>query len=334
MRILIIYDSGAADWSAEDVRAVLDCVDATAGALERAGHRVSRVPITADLAWLDAIRGTDLVFNLCEGVSGVSRLEYNVAGAIDLLGIPYTGVSCWTMMICHRKPVLNALLAASDLPVPEWLVPDWGRPVPNTFPLPAIVKPAAEDASAGVDQGSVVTTAAQLEARVQWVTEEFGSAMVQQYIPGREVAVGFVGDVTLPLSEIDFGDLPDGAWPIVTFKAKWSPGSTDDRGTQPVCPAQMESRLRSVIVDIATAAWCLVDGSGYGRVDLRLDSDGHPWILEVNPNPDSSPDAGLANMARAAGWTYDELVLRIVDAAGRASTTPLTTAAVQEPPAA
>ncbi len=310
----MVYDGGAEDWSAKDIRAVLAPVRAVAEVLAGDGHEVATVPIADDLGWLDAVRRSDVVFNLCEGIGGVSHLEYKVGAAIELAGIPVTGCSSWTSTICHRKPLLNAVLAAHGLPVPEWYVTT-GAPGPADFSLPAIVKPAAEDASLGIEQGSVVTTTADLAQRVAATADQFGEVMVQRYVDGREVNVGFVDDVTLPLSEIDFGGMPDGAWNIVSFDAKWTQGSPEDRGTQPVCPAPIDPALAARIVDVAEAAWRAVRGAGYGRVDLRVDADGGVWLLEVNPNPDISVDAGLANMARAAGWSYADLIGRVFDAA-------------------
>ena len=314
MRVVILYDSGAEDWTQEDVHAVLGCVDATRHALERAGHEVERVAVGHDLAWLDRVRTADAVFNLCEGVGGQSHLEHHVASTIELLGVPTTGVSAWTIMMCYRKPMLNAILAANGLPIPEWRVPADDTDL-DDFPLPAIVKPAAEDASVGVDQDAVVTDGHELRERVAWASKEFGDVIVQRYIGGREIAVAFVGDEVLPVSEIDFSTMPGDHWPIVTFQAKWSPNSPDYKGTVPVCPADIDDALRDRIIAIASNAWKTVNGKGYGRVDFRLDNESSPWLLEVNPNPDSSTDAGLANMARAHGWTYDELVMRIFEAA-------------------
>lgn len=321
MKIAILYDGGAHDWTTQDIRGVLEPVNAVRQVLHDAGHDVVKIAVQPDLAWVEAVRGVDLVFNLCEGVGGLSHLEHKVAGVLDLLGVPYTGASAWTMMVCHRKPVLNAVLAAQGLPVPPWIIPD-GRGVSRHFPLPAIVKPAGEDASVGIDQGSVVTSRDTMAHRVAWVRDHFGEPMVQAYVDGREFNVGFVGDDVLPLSEIDFRAMPDGAWNIVTFAAKWAGGSAEDAGTQPVCPAKVEPALARQIVDLARAAWNAVHGRGYGRVDMRVDRDGRPWILEVNPNPDISTDAGLANMARARGWSYGDLVLAIVDAALAPAATP------------
>jgi D-alanine-D-alanine ligase len=291
-------------------------VEAVSVVLRAQGHEVVVVPVDTDLKWFEAVRGTDLVFNLCEGVGGVSRLEYPVAAAIELAGIPLTGTSSWTMTICHRKPVLNALLAGYGLPVPRWSVPGHGDDVTD-FLLPAIVKPAAEDASIGIEQGSVVATPEALRKRVARMQGRHGEVVVQEYVPGREFNVGFVGDEILPISEIDFSEMPSGAWPIVSFAAKWHEDSDEYAGTQPVCPAEISDGVAARLREVAATAWSAVEGRGYGRVDMRVDADGYPWILEVNPNPDLSEDAGLANMARAAGWSYDELVGRVVDAAVR-----------------
>jgi D-alanine-D-alanine ligase len=310
----VIYDGGAESWGPEDIRAVLVSAKEVQSALAAAGHEVTRVAVRPDLAWFQIVRGCDLVFNLCEGIEGVSALEIAVASAIDLTGIPYTGCSAWTSTICHRKPVLNSILQAHGLPIPRWHLID-GGPLPNDWPLPSIVKPAAEDASIGIEQTSVVETRKALEGRIREVQEEHGGVLLQRYVAGREIAVGFVGDHILPLSEIDFTHMPDGAWPIVSFSAKWHEESPEYSGTEPVCPAAVDEELAGRIIAVATAAWRIVEGRGYGRVDLRVDVDGQPWVLEVNPNPDLSMNAGLARMARAYGWSHEALVNEIVQAA-------------------
>jgi D-alanine-D-alanine ligase len=316
LRVVILYDGGAHDWTTADIQSVLEPVNEVGDVLATHGHEVVKVGVQPDLAWLDAVRRAGLVFNLCEGVGGLSHLEYKVASTLELVGVPYTGGSAWTMTICHRKPLLNALLESAGLPVPAWCAPETAD-VPADFPLPAIVKPAAEDASVGIEQGSVATSLEALTLRVAWLRSQFGEPLVQRYVDGREFNVGFIGDDVLPLSEIDFRSMPDGAWNIVSFDAKWTPGSAEDAGTQPVCPARVSATLRRRIIETARAAWQAVQGQGYGRVDLRVDAHGQPWVLEVNPNPDISSDAGLANMALARDWSYADLVLAIVNAALR-----------------
>ena len=314
MKAVILYDGVADGWSDKDVSAVLDSVQRVAEVLRGAGHSVQRVPVRPGLRWLAPCRRADVVVNLCEGVGAVSRAESLVAGTLELAGIPFTGVRPEALVTCLRKPVANALLGSRGIPVPRWIQPSGNR-VPTDFPLPAIVKPATEDASVGIDQGSVVTSRRVLTQRVAQLSEEFDEVIVQQYIGGRELAVGFVGDQALPISEIDFSAMPDGAWPILCFDAKWTAGSPADAGSQPVCPARVPKALQERLVSLARDAWRAVGGSGYGRVDFRVDEHGQPWVLEVNPNPDLSEDAGLARMARAFGWSYEDLVLRIVDLA-------------------
>jgi D-alanine-D-alanine ligase len=137
--------------------------------------------------------------------------------------------------------------------------------------------------------------------------------LVQRYVHGREVNVGILGDAVLPIAEIDFGRMPKGMWRIVTYRSKWEDGSDEDLGAAPQCPARLPAALAAQIRKIAVAAWRIVGGAGYGRVDLRIDVRGRPWILEVNANPDIAPDAGLARMAGVAGIDYGALVRQVCE---------------------
>ncbi|HUX34424.1 MAG TPA: hypothetical protein VMV51_11200, partial [Gemmatimonadaceae bacterium] len=139
----------------------------------------------------------------------------------------------------------------------------------------------------------------------------------QRYVDGREVNVGIVGDTVLPVSEIDFGGLPKGMWRIVSYRSKWETGSDEDAGTAPRCPAELPPALEAEVRHLALEAWRLVGGTGYGRVDFRIDAEGRPWILEVNPNPDIAPDAGLARMAKAAGMSYARLIRTVTQLGAR-----------------
>jgi D-alanine-D-alanine ligase len=138
---------------------------------------------------------------------------------------------------------------------------------------------------------------------------------VQRFVDGREVNVGILGDRALPVAEIDFGHMPPGLWRIVSYRSKWEEGSDEDLGAMPRCPAELPPALEAEITSLALAAWRLVGGDGYGRVDFRIDRRGRPWLLEVNANPDISPHAGLARMARAAGLDYTALVREVCDRA-------------------
>ena len=299
MKVAILFDAGSEEWSPQDVAAVVANVHEVRDVLRRRGHEVELLPVRyGDFRWLSRARRADLVFNLCEGINGHARFEDLIVGTLELTGVPFTGCRTWPTSVCHRKHVANTLLSSAGVPVPAFTLAQANK-APAEFPLPAIVKPAAEDASVGIDNSAVCTSKRALKRRVAQMLEQFEEVVVQEYVAGREFNVGFVGKRMLPIAEIRFDRLPQGTWPIVSYAAKWIPGSPEDEGTIPVCPAEEQ----------------MADCEGYGRIDMRVSEDGQPYVLEVNPTPDLSSNAGLARMARAFGWNYDELVMQIVDEA-------------------
>lgn len=313
MRVALLFDGASALAPSPDLL-VIQTVDAIEAALEQEGNTVIRVPVLTDGRWIDRIkRGRfDVAFNMCEGIDGVADLEPPVIGVLELFGVPYTGASSYTTSLCLRKHVVNALLSHADLPVPPWITVRRGGRV-RSVGYPAIVKPAAEDASIGVEQRSVVRTARALRARAEAMLVSFEDVIIQRYVEGRELNVGIVGDTVLPIAEIDFSTMPKGLWPIVTYRSKWDTGSAEDLGSVPRCPAELPARTANEVRRVALEAWRQVGGHGYGRVDMRLDADGRPWILEVNANPDIAPDAGLARMARVAGIDYATLIRTVCE---------------------
>jgi len=313
MRVALLFDGASALAASPDLL-IIQTVEAIETALEQEGNRVVRVPVMTDGKWIDRIkRGRfDVAFNMCEGIDGVAELEPPVIAVLELFGVPYTGGSSYTTSLCLRKHVVNALLSHAGLPVPPWITLCRGGRV-RSVGYPAIIKPAAEDASIGVEQRSVVRSSRALKARVEAMLVSFDDVIVQRYVEGRELNVGIVGDVVLPIAEIDFATMPKGLWPIVTYRSKWDTGSDEDLGSVPRCPADLPVRVANEVRRVALEAWRLVGGQGFGRVDMRLDANGHPWILEVNSNPDIAPDAGLARMARVAGIEYSTLVRTICE---------------------
>src|SRR3989442_919309 len=293
----------------------MKAVDEIAAIFGALGHEIRKVPVRHDMRWFQVARRADLVFNLCEGVHGKSEWEEHVVGSLEFAGVPVTGRSLWTIAACGRKAAANALLAQAGLPIPHWTIAQ-GK-IDDDFPLPAIVKPAAEDASAGLDRGSVVTDRKALRARVAAMTEQFDEVLVQEYVAGREFNVGLVGTRTLPISEIDFARMPEGAWPILTYAAKWDVGSADDLGSVPVCPAAIPQKLADKLVKLAEAAWRVMQGKGYGRVDLRVDEQGRPPGLDLNPDPDPNHEARPSREAQAPGLDYAQPARPVAESALR-----------------
>jgi len=316
MKIAIVFDGISAAGTASPDLLILGTVGAVERVLADDGHAVERLPVLPDGRWFERVRRGkfDLVVNLCEGVDGVAQLEPAVIAALELLGVAYTGSSAWTAALCLRKHVVNALLHRAGLPVPRFGVVRPGDPLP-TVGFPAICKPAMEDASLGVEQRSVVRSMKALTSRVAAMQERWPDVLVQHFVDGREVNVGVLGDRALPVSEIDFTKMPDGMWHIVSYRSKWEEGCDEDLGAVPRCPADIPSELAAELSRIALAAWRVVGGEGYGRVDFRIDRDGRPWVLEVNANPDIAPDAGLARMARVSGMDYAALVRHVCEQA-------------------
>jgi len=313
VKVGILFD-GASAFAETPDQDIIGTVEAVAASLEPEGNAVVRIPVHPDSKWVDKLRRArvDLVFNLCESIDGVAALEPAVISVLELLGLPYTGSSSWTTAFCLRKHIVNSALERAGLPVPKFAVVRRGSPIPSVG-FPAICKPAAEDASIGVEQRSVVRTSRELAERVSSMLERWDEVLVQRFIQGREVNVGLVGDAVLPIAEIDFGRMPKGMWRIVTYRSKWEDGSDEDLGAAPHCPARLPAGVAAQLRKIAAASWRIVGGAGYGRVDLRIDERGRPWILEVNANPDFSPTAGLARMARVAGIDYGALVRQICE---------------------
>ena len=315
MKVVVLFDGISALGKTPDL-SILETVEAVEQALVGDGHEPVRIPVNPDGRWVERVRRAkpDLAFNLCEGIDGVASLESAVISSLELIGIPYTGSGSWTTSICLRKHVVNTLLESARLPVPRFGVARIGEPLPSVG-FPAICKPAAEDASLGVEQKSVVKSARQLQARVSEMHTGWNEIVVQRFIAGREVNVGILGDQVLPVAEIDFSGMPDQYWRIVSYRSKWETGSDEDLGSVPRCPADLPAELIAELGRIALTAWRVVGGRGYGRVDLRIDEHMRPWILEVNANPDFAPNAGLARMARTAGLDYAGMVRLVCEEA-------------------
>jgi D-alanine-D-alanine ligase len=254
-------------------------------------------------------------FNLCESLGGDARLETAVPMLLGLLGIAYTGSPPEALSAALYKDRVKTRLQQAGISTPEGAVL-MRHDDPCNVPFPAIVKPSREDGSAGISSSSVVYDEASLRRRAAEMIEQFKApCLVEQYIDGREFNVALLGypqSRVLPLQEIDFSDLPGDRPRIVSYDAKWRTGSVDDIGTRPVLHPQLPSATAARIRRVATEAFRAVGVRDYGRVDVRVTPAGMPYVIDVNPNCDLSPDAGFARTAASVGIDYSALVRMLV----------------------
>ncbi len=295
-------------------------------ALECSGHGVEVVPVSRDVGrFVDDLRHLrpDVVFNLCEAIDGEAVCEMHVAAILDLLRLAYTGSGPVALAISLDKARAKDLLRARGIDSPRHRLLRPGEGIDESeLRYPLIVKPAREDASVGIEFDGVVKDRRSLETRVAHTASRFGgTALVEEYVDGRELNVAILvddrGPELLPISEIDFSRYPK-EWPkILSFDAKWSLDSEAFRSSVPICPAPLPPEIEARVLKASLLAFETLGCSGYARVDLRLDAHGVVFVIEVNPNPDISPDAGFARAARVAGMSYPTLLDRIVHAALR-----------------
>jgi D-alanine-D-alanine ligase len=261
------------------------------------------------------------VFNLCEEIDGNSELEMYAAGLLELMEIPYTGSKPLALGLALNKFHVKQILRSAGIPTPRGYPrsPERKSPVPRGMRVPVIVKPAHEDASLGINSHSVCRTANQIEKQIQYIHNVYQQeALVEEYLEGREFNVSIMeqnNPEVLAISEIDFSGLPEGEPKIVSYRAKWDEESPLFHATIPICPANLSKRLENRIRYIAIRSYQCIGCRDYARVDMRTDSRGNLYVLEVNPNPDISPKAGFARAARAAGYSYSEMIQRISGAA-------------------
>jgi D-alanine-D-alanine ligase len=303
-------------------QAVIPCAQAVKAALTEAGSRAVCLPVKGriETALAPYAAADYAVFNLGEGLGGRLFEEARVAFVLEALGYCFTGSDGLTLALGANKARAKAILATVGIPTPPARLFRHPDEVPaDSLPGPLIVKPVAEDASHGIDEGAVVTTEAALRERVAYVVDRYHqAALAEQFIVGREFNIAVWGNsppMALPLAEVDFSAFQDPLECIVSYAAKWLEGSFHYGHTPVICPAHVAPTLGARIAEVARRAYQVLRCRDYARVDIRLAADGTPYVVEVNPNPDLSPDAGFFRAARAAGSTYTEMVGHILSLA-------------------
>ena len=257
----------------------------------------------------------DIIFNFVESVEGVASYEYCMAGLFELLGYEYTGNIPSCLGNCLNKSRTKNILRSFGIDTPRSLTIKksekvTAKDIKLTYPL--ILKLLFEDASIGISEFSVVKDFKSLNKHLSFLQKTYKQdVIVEEYIEGRELNVAVLGRATLPASEIIFKGLPEGLPRIVTYDGKWMEGSTYFQYTNPRCPAKLNKQIQKKVEEIALAAFDAMNCRDYARVDIRIDKNNRPYVIEVNPNPDISTDSGFARAASAAGLKYPELLFQI-----------------------
>ncbi|MBE0569895.1 MAG: ATP-grasp domain-containing protein [Deltaproteobacteria bacterium] len=264
-----------------------------------------------------AVMKPDAVFNLSECPFLSPEKELHACALLELLRLPYTGNGPLVLGICNSKSLTKQLLSANDIPTPPFRLYTAEPDRDPDIPYPLVVKPANEDGSAGITEDSFVRELEGLRRQVKWLRDGFRqNALVEKFVGGREFNVGLLGNGTaadphrsLPPAELVYRNP---RWRLCTYESKWVSTHPSYTEIAAVCPAEAPPELIGRLSRIALECARVFRLAGYARVDFRMDEQGELYVLEVNPNPDISPDAGMPRAARAAGIPYPELVHEIL----------------------
>lgn len=293
-----------------------------AATLAERGYRTSFLDFNQPFEAVQHIQDEKIgiVFNLCERINHTSLLEPHAAALLDILQIPYTGSNPFTLGLCLDKIRVKKLFAYHGIPTPHWdYLYEADEEIDEKFPLPAIVKPANSDSSIGITNDSVVNSRDALLKRIDYVLHELKRpALIEEFIDGDEYDVSILGNWAdsqrvLPLSRSVFEKLPEGYWHIYPYEAKFLGSEVHKKSIEVQRPPKgVSGKLGSLISEIALDAYNVVGCSDYGRAEVRVDQQGNPYVLEVNPNPSIGPTDCVPSVARLAGLDYGDFLEEIL----------------------
>ena len=299
----------------EDVQEVYE-------ALKKAGHNpvFLRLDGTRQSLRELAESETDLVFNLVESFAGDDRYDTNVAAYLELLGRRFTGTGSHGLYLAQDKALAKKIFAFHGIHTPYFATVYRGRTEhSHDIEFPVIVKPAREDGSIGIQFGAVCGSIKELMDRIDYIHAQFDSpALIEEYIEGRELYVGVIGNAEpegLPVVELDLSQLPEGVPKIAGSEVKWEEGTDAYEKTKPFFPEDLDEAVLTQLKEKAVQAYQALQLRDYGRIDFRLAQDGTLHVLEVNPNPYLLPSAEFPMAAKASGRSYADLIGEIVELA-------------------
>lgn len=296
-----------------------ETIDAVASALSALGD-VIRIEATEELPARLRSERPDIVFNIAEGLNGTNR-EAHVPAICEFFGLPYSGSDPYTLSLCLHKARAKDVLSVHGIPTAPYVVIEDEAALDellreaSRFPL--FLKPMHEGSSKGITERNFVRDRDELEAQAQFLLATYDQPVIAEtFLPGAEFTCGVLGNGAtarvLPIVGFNFDSLPKGALPIYGFEAKWVWDTPDEPLEIFDCPARIDHRLEAAIEDVVLRAYRVLGCRDWSRIDVRLDADGVPNVVEVNPLPGILPNpednSCLPKAARAAGLSYDELI--------------------------
>ncbi len=289
----------------------LETVNKILESLRSLGHEAKYFP--AVIESLDAIKlfNPDLCFNSSEGHYGASR-EAQMPAMLDILRIPYTCAGVLGMSLSHNKHVAKRMFCCAGLPTAKFFVLRHPEELDGyELHYPLFVKPAYEGSSIGINEKALVKNHKDLVKQVKWVWDQTkGDILIEEYIEGREFTIAILGDEVLPIVE------------IISPTGFYSNEQKEDLQSEVyrVCPAKLSNEKTQEFKELALKAKKVLELEDVCRMDMRMDAEGKPYILEVNPIPLMCPDpeqASLVYAARAAGYSYKDMVRKIIESAAK-----------------
>lgn len=302
-----------------------DTVNAVKAALEEFN---SVMMIEADFFSFEKLRDSkpEIVFNIAEGINGASR-EAQIPAMLDMLNIPYTGSDAATLSICLDKARAKEILTYYGIPTAKFFVvtsPEEANDIRLPFPL--IIKPNLEGSSKGIFSSSFVTNKEELKREVERILFEYNEpALIEEFLPGREFTVALLGNGSdvevLPLIELKYNSFPENFIPIYSYEAKWILDTSENPLNVFSCPAQIDSALEEKIRTLCARTFNVLRCKDWSRIDVRINKNGEPCIIEVNPLPGILPNPNdnscFPKAARTAGYNYTTMINKVLHCAAR-----------------
>jgi len=290
-------------------------------ALGQLGHMAEHLAIYDDV---DLVRqkletfAPDVLFNLVEQFKNKPEFDQNIVSFFEMQSLPFTGCGSTGLTLCKHKGISKKILHYHRIHVPNFVVIPRGQRAarPKQLKFPILVKPVKEEASYGISQASFIQNEEQFRERVAFIHEKYNSdAIAEEYIEGRELYVGLMGNVRLtvfPIRELVFREVPPNEPKIATYNAKWDEEYRKRWGLQNQFAEDLALELVANIEETCKEIYRLLTIDGYARIDLRLTPENKVYFIEANPNPILADDEDFALSAGKAGLPYQELIDRIV----------------------